>query len=240
MPQPAFHLDPLDRVRRPLLALALLVPAPTIGAAMALWIAPGPIGATIYSIAKVWLLALPLIWTLVVDRRTPQSAIRSRPPSIWAGMPIAAGLGALIAVVIIGLFFLMRDHIDATNLRRTATEAGFGSPKTYILFGLYLCLVNALLEEYVWRWFTYRAAASIIPAALAVPLSALFFTLHHILVLAAYFPVWLTTLTSLGVFIGGCTWSWCYARFHSVWPGYVSHAIVDVAILFVGWLLLFE
>jgi membrane protease YdiL (CAAX protease family) len=41
------------------------------------------------------------------------------------------------------------------------------------------------------------------------------------------------------VFIGGCVWSWCFLRFRSIWPGYVSHVIVDVAVFAVGYLILF-
>ena len=40
--------------------------------------------------------------------------------------------------------------------------------------------------------------------------------------------------------LGGMAWSWCYVRFGSIWPAYVSHAIVDVAVFAVGWDLLFN
>ena len=42
----------------------------------------------------------------------------------------------------------------------------------------------------------------------------------------------------LGVMIGGLVWSWMYMRYRSIWPGWVSHAIVDVAVFGVGaWVL---
>jgi membrane protease YdiL (CAAX protease family) len=41
------------------------------------------------------------------------------------------------------------------------------------------------------------------------------------------------------VFIGGVAWSWCFLRFRSILPGYLSHVIVDIAVLVVGWVLLF-
>ena len=43
-----------------------------------------------------------------------------------------------------------------------------------------------------------------------------------------------------GVFVGGAVWNWCYLRYRSIWPGYVSHAIVDAALLAIGWKLLFD
>ena len=42
-------------------------------------------------------------------------------------------------------------------------------------------------------------------------------------------------LASAGVFVGGVAWSWLYRRSGSIWPGYLSHAIVDAAIMGVGY-----
>ena len=44
---------------------------------------------------------------------------------------------------------------------------------------------------------------------------------------------------STGVFAGGVAWSCLYVRYGSVWPGYLSHAIVDVAVFGTGAALLF-
>jgi membrane protease YdiL (CAAX protease family) len=41
------------------------------------------------------------------------------------------------------------------------------------------------------------------------------------------------------VFTGGAIWSWLYVRYRSIWPGYLSHAIVDVAVFAVGWWIIF-
>ena len=49
----------------------------------------------------------------------------------------------------------------------------------------------------------------------------------------------ITVLASLGVFVGGACWSWLYLRYRSVWPCYVSHAIVDVPIFVLGYRLIF-
>ena len=67
-----------------------------------------------------------------------------------------------------------------------------------------------------------------------LPISAAIFTLHHVFVLAAYFGTTLTVLGSLGVFIGGVIWSLLHLRTSSLIPGWISHALVDVAIVVVG------
>ena len=36
------------------------------------------------------------------------------------------------------------------------------------------------------------------------------------------------------MFIGGLVWSWTLLRWNSLLPGWISHALVDVAVLVVG------
>ena len=51
---------------------------------------------------------------------------------------------------------------------------------------------------------------------------------------------WAIILGSLGVFCGGVIWSWLYLRYRSIWPCYVSHAIVDVTMFGIGAYILFS
>ena len=34
-------------------------------------------------------------------------------------------------------------------------------------------------------------------------------------------------------------WSGCYLKYNSIWPGYLSHLFADVAIMAIGWRILF-
>jgi membrane protease YdiL (CAAX protease family) len=73
----------------------------------------------------------------------------------------------------------------------------------------------------------------------AVIASGLFFTLHHVIALTAYFDWRITTLASLGVFIGGATWSWIYLKYRNIYAAYVSHVFADIVIFAIGYKLIF-
>ena len=73
----------------------------------------------------------------------------------------------------------------------------------------------------------------------AVILSALLFTVHHVFALAAQVDWRVTLLASVGVFIGGVTWSWLYRRYRSIWPGYLCHLMADAPIFVIGYVLIF-
>ena len=231
-------LAPADGVarRRAMLALALLVPVPTIGVVSAMFdLLPAGLGQAIYAASKLWLFGLPVAWLLFVERKRI-----SLSPMRQGGLGVGVGLGLLIAVVIGAVWWIAGDTlIDPATIRDAASLNGLDRPLVYLGLVSYLTLINALLEEYAWRWFVFRQCERLMPAWAAVLVSAAMFTLHHVFALKAQLDWPATALCSLGVFIGGAVWSWCYLRFRSVWPGYVSHAIVDAAIFIIGWQLIF-
>ena len=120
-----------------------------------------------------------------------------------------------------------------------AAATGFDRKGAYIAMFVYIIAVNSLLEEYVWRWFVFRKLELLTPGWIAVILAGLCFTVHHVFALAAWVPAPVNALASLGVFIGGTTWSWLYLKYRSIWPGFVSHVFADVAIFIMGWQLIF-
>ena len=224
-----------------LLALLLLVPAPSIGTTLAMQVPATEgmwIGQGVYFFAKAWLIGLPAVWWLWVQR----GRISLSPPKRGGFVP-AAALGVLISLVIAAAYFILGSRwIDPEMVRSQADKSGIGQPGLYLAFSLYLCTINAVLEEFVWRWFVFRHCETLVPPGRgwwAVLLSAALFTVHHVIALEAQFDWNVTIVASLGVFVGGAVWSWCYLKYRSIWPGFVSHAIVDVTILLIGGHLIF-
>jgi membrane protease YdiL (CAAX protease family) len=226
--------DPATRTPA-LLALLLLVPIPSIGSATALWIAPGPLGQAVYFICKLWILVLPVVWRLRVERGR-----LSLSPARHGGFVFGAGSGLVLGAAIIASYAgLAAPSVDPDSLRSVATASGFDRPGIYLALAAYFTFVNALLEEYVWRWFVFTRCERLLPRGAAVVVAAAGFTAHHVIVLRSFLPWGLAVWGACGVFAGGVVWNWCYLRYRSIWPGYVSHVLVDAAILSVGWKLLF-
>ena len=228
------HLEGLPP--RPLLALGLLVPVPTFGTLMAMVLAPGPVGQAVFLVCKAWILAFPLVWHLWVERGRP-----SLSPPRRGGFGAAVLTGAAIIAIMFAAYFLLGGHwIDAEHVARQAAKNGIGTRARYIAMALFWILINSLMEEYVWRWFVVRQCERLMRPSLAVVVSALLFTLHHVVALRVQFDWRVTILASLGVWCGGMTWSWLYVRYRSIWPCYVSHILADVPIFVIGWWLIFS
>ena len=190
---------------------------------------------TVFALCKVWILALPALWWLWVEGGRPSW---SEPKQ--GGLLPGAGLGLILATAIVAAYWLIGVGRIQPELLRTATEGmGLATPLAYLGGALYWIFVNSVLEEYVFRWFVFSQCERLMPGGIAVVASALVFTTHHVVALQVYLTPAMTALASAGVFIGGVLWSWCYLRYRSIWPGWVSHAIADVAVFGIGALLAF-
>jgi hypothetical protein len=219
-----------------LLALLLLVPVATLGETSALQWWPGPVGITLYILGKLWLLTVPAFWLLRVDRQR-----WSWSKAQQGGFGVALVLGLLMAGAIVGAYLLVRRAglIDVGRIRTLASKNHLDILAVYVGFVLVISSLNSLMEEYVWRWFVFRKCETLLGSYGGVAAAALFFTLHHTCALAAYFNWRVTLLGSAGVFVGGVIWSAMYARYRSIWPGYVCHILADAGIFVVGYWLIF-
>lgn len=214
------------------LALLLIVPVPALGVLAGMYLAPGTLlGKGLFFLAKAWILTFPVAWRVAVDRQK-----LSWSPARHGGLGAGVALGVGISILIVGGYFLVgRSLIDPERLREIVGGIGLDSPGIYLAGAAYWILVNSVLEEYVWRWFVVSKLQDLCRAQVAVVLSALAFTVHHFVAMRAYFGGAMVTMASLGIFIGGAAWSWCYVRYRSIWSGYVSHAIVDIAVFGLGY-----
>jgi membrane protease YdiL (CAAX protease family) len=116
---------------------------------------------------------------------------------------------------------------------------GLGTPGAYLAAAAGWTLVNSLIEEYVYRWFVLRQCEQLFSATWSILMSAAVFTLHHVIAVSQYLNPLHTALASTGVFIGGVIWAGLYWRYRSIWPGWISHVLADVAVFGLGWWLLF-
>lgn len=217
-------------------ALLLLVPAASIGVAMATYISPGIIGQAFFTLTKIWLVAFPLFWRLTIEKKAielPKINIKEINFGLIIGLVMSG-------IIITAYFFIGLKYLNILEVRDRATAVGITRVSIYFLAVMYWSFINSFIEECVWRGFVYRQCQIWQPQIIAIITSALFFTLHHIIGLFFYLqnPV-LAIISSFGVFGAGVIWSVCYQKL-GFWTCYISHIVADLAIGFVGWHLLFS
>jgi len=193
-------------------------------------------GQALFIATRMWILVLPLLWVWRVDRQSLSLTWPTRQEwrvGGWLGL-------AMFGVIYFAYVWLGQQWIDVDVTRSRAAAVGLLNPWLFAAFAVYFTFVNALVEEYIWRWFVYRKCEALVSGGWAIALAALCFTLHHVISLFGFTGNWsITVLGSIGVFVAGAIWSGCYLRYQSLWICYISHAWADLAIAIVGWQLLF-
>jgi hypothetical protein len=156
---------------------------------------------------------------------------------------MGAGLvsGALFAATILTAYATLgRDWSVAREVAGRISQTGLDRPWLFVLMAAYWCSLNSLLEEYVWRWFVFTRCEAVMTRGVAVAVSGLCFTIHHAVAMGVYFDdARVVVLASLGVWVGGATWSWFYLRWRNIYAAYLSHVLADLAIFRIGYRIVF-
>jgi membrane protease YdiL (CAAX protease family) len=168
-----------------------------------------------------------------------------RRPTV-AGLRLGIGFGLMVgASALVCFYTLLRgsswiEQTPALILTRVQ-QFGLASPLGFLGLAVFYSVVHSLLEEYYWRWFVFGWLKRYLPLAAAIVISSVGFTLHHVVILYVYFPgqFWLLALPfSLAVAIGGGFWAWLCHASGSLYGPWVSHLLVDAALMAIGALLL--
>jgi uncharacterized protein len=237
------------KAERWVLAVAMLLP--TVAAAI-YFVGLSPSGNGVpetnhllqvaYGISKLIQFSFPVFWLGLVD----PAALGVRQISS-RGTMTGIAFGLAVALLIWGLYGM--DLADSTlfegvaaRIRVKLSEFGIATPARFLVLAGFLCVIHSLLEEYYWRWFVYGRLRRYVSQFPGLVVAGLAFMAHHVVVLWVYFPdrFWRAVLPfSLGIAVGGIFWAWLFERSRSLVGPWISHLIVDAALMAVGYDLLF-
>ena len=226
-------------IRRRQLAVVIVCGlAPSIAAWMYIHVpSTAAVKQIIYFATKVLLFSCPIVWFWFVEKSCnsakglPQWTLRK---DLIVGLTSGVIIGTAI---VLSYFTVLRAMIDPVVLNARVEE--FGAKENLIPLVLFLAIVNSGLEEYYWRWFVYGRSKQVLGHIPAVILSGIMFAAHHFVVLQDFLGSFsLALLLSVGIALGGMIWAQHFSRSRRLWGVWVSHILVDVAALGVGYHLL--
>jgi membrane protease YdiL (CAAX protease family) len=196
-----------------------------------------------YAAGKTIQFSFPLLYLVLVD----PSSLHPRRPN-FKGMGLGVAFGFLVGLGLVGLYLAglqnwLAGTGTATMIRLKIEEFDAASPARYVALASFLAVAHSLLEEYYWRWFVFGRLRRLISLPAAIALSSLAFMAHHVVVLGRFFPhdFWSAAVPfSICVGVGGAFWAWLYDRSGSVYAPWISHLLVDAAIMMVGYDMVFN
>ena len=194
---------------------------------------------TLGALSKLVQFALPAVWIWLVLRQ-PRGIGGVSTRDLFCG----ALSGLVILAACLGLYYGYIKHHPAFSdspqaLGEKLKGLGADTPGGFLVVAVFYSLIHSLLEEYYWRWFVYGRARHYLGIVRANLLASVAFMAHHVVVINTFLPgeyFWsLTIPLSLSVAVGGVIWSVLYQRSGSLYGAWLSHALVDLAIMICGY-----
>ena len=185
--------------------------------------------------AKLWIILIPIYWIYRIEEsRFSLGEINSK------GMYQSIVSGILIFLAVGIIFLIFGDTLDVDLMKQEIGGTGLLNPHIFLLGVFYWITINSLVEEFVFRQFIGdRILEFTGRESVTVLLSAAIFTLHHTVLLGYYFEPWQNVISSIGIFIAGAIWSLLWLRHRSLFVCWISHAIADVAVFGIAYVILF-
>ena len=232
----------MKRRRQALLALCLVSLMPTTSILFAYsWSDSELAGQAFFVFAKLWIIAIPIYWLYRVEANNFSLRELLGLDSLNSSSrneAIISGLGMF--GIIVGTYAVLGDSIDVTLMKEEIGATGLLNPTTFFLGAIYWITLNSLVEEFVFRQFVGDRLLELTGSNFAsVAGSAAVFTLHHTVALTYYFELWQNALAPIAILGAGATWSILWLRHRSLAACWISHAIADVAVFGVAYLILF-
>ena len=186
----------MDSRSRPLLALVLLIPVPSIGVlangllSESNTVSLAFLGLAIWAICKVWIFGFPVIWHVRIDGGDKGYSLLSEGSGFRPWVE-GFGLGLALSLILVITFLIAQPFLDIENLGASIRAVGLDSWSMVIPGILFWVFINSVVEEYVYRWFITEQASSIFNGnpIKSGAVSVLSFTLHHVVAVALVAPI---------------------------------------------------
>jgi len=195
-----------------------------------------------YATTKVIQFAFPAVWVLVIERSGWGRPLLGPAKPVRGGMGwgLLSGLAILaVALAVWRPILAASPAFERAPAAVAAKVASFGidSGAKFLLLAAFYSLIHSFLEEYYWRWFVFGRLRRGLPFGAAAVASSLAFTLHHVLVVGQFLGSFglLTFLVALVVTGAGLLWSWLYERTGRLACPWLSHALGDAALMWIGY-----
>lgn len=153
------------------------------------------------------------------------------------GLKLAIVLCALVYVIILGGYFLLKDVFDFSSITTSLTNNIGVTGKNFIFVSLYISFVNSLLEEFFFRGFAFITLKRITGRKFAYLFSATVFAVYHIAMMIGWFSIDVFIIIMVGLFAGGLIFNYLNERSSTVYPSWLVHMFANFAINTIGFIL---
>lgn len=156
-----------------------------------------------------------------------------------SALRFALVLGGCVFSLILGCYFALGSLLDLSAVVGQLETSMAVTADNFIAVALYIAIINSFCEEFFFRGFVFFQLKQTHTRMVAHCLSALFFALYHVAIIAFWFDLWVFALCMIALFIGGVLFNLLNENSGTIYPSWLTHACANLAINSIGMILFY-
>ncbi|MDP3729036.1 MAG: CPBP family intramembrane metalloprotease [bacterium] len=137
-------------------------------------------------------------------------------------------LGITAALIYLGTFFLLKGFLDLPTITDKLQTLASINTTNIIFIGIYIIIINSLLEEFFWRGFLFKKLKENIGNK-SYFITGLAFSFHHIMFYYDWFTLPFFLIITGGLTIYAIIMNYIFNKYQDLYSCWFVHAIADTA-----------
>ncbi|MEH7273264.1 CPBP family intramembrane glutamic endopeptidase [Neobacillus vireti] len=130
----------------------------------------------------------------------------------------------------VSYFLIIGLAVSSTLLIPMVLNQEISDIKSMVLFGILFAIINATLEEIIWRGILLSSIRKYVSTFYAIMITSLGFGLLHI-------SIGIPLLISLLFSFGGLFYAIVVLKTNSIYPAIIFHIVINLGMVFNGWII---
>ncbi|MEH7179178.1 CPBP family intramembrane glutamic endopeptidase [Neobacillus vireti] len=130
----------------------------------------------------------------------------------------------------VSYFLIIGLAVSSTLLIPMVLNQEMSDIKSMVLFGILFAIINATLEEIIWRGILLSSIRKYVSTFYAIMITSLGFGLLHI-------SIGIPLLISLLFSFGGLFYAIVVLKTNSIYPAIIFHIVINLGMVFNGWII---
>ncbi len=177
----------------------------------------------------------PIFYYIAIEKKSWKSTYKENFSKktfqkTWKRMAIT---GISLAIVYVAIFLLLKSFLDLPTITEKLQALASINTTNIVFIGIYIILLNSLLEEFFWRGFLFKKMKENIGNA-SYLITGLAFSFHHIMFYYDWFSFPFFLVVTLGLTIYAIIMNYIFNKYQDLYSCWLVHAIADTAQIFIA------
>ena len=146
-------------------------------------------------------------------------------------------LSLSVYLTIVFGYFIVRNFLDFSNVTSNLSNNMGITLDNYLYVTIYISFLNSFLEEFFFRGYSFITLKKHTNRKFAYIFNSSLFAIYHIGMMLESFYLPTLILATLGLFFGGCIFSYLNEKTNNIYPSWIVHMFTNFGLNTVGFIL---